>query len=283
MDEKKRGVNVSLDHSEPAFFTDNATVSHSSNKFVIDFSQTTPRFDTFESKQQQTFVIKHKTIVLDPQFAKIFSDILQQNIKRYEKNFGNIKITKEKKTKEKTEHTETESSKYIGWCNLDKNFIKKLQESTSISDIFEFVKEAVRKTINKSRAGLELGLAELGNAPQGFVGAYYIAGSNIIIMNETPLNRIQETNPKLTTPYIFSVLLHEYIHSLGYLDEETARQLSYEISYKIFGKENIITEISRDMRKFFPNFIYPEGAPPRIDKPVKLVKDFDKSSIRYIG
>jgi hypothetical protein len=28
--------------------------------------------------------------------------------------------------------------------------------------------------------------------------------------------------------------------------------------------------------------IYPEGA-PKIDAPVKLVKDFDKSSISYIG
>jgi len=113
MDDKKRGVNISLDHTEPAFFTDNATVSHSTNKFVIDFSQTTPRFDNFEEKHQQTFVIKHKTIVLDPQFAKIFSDILQQNIKIYEKNFGTIKLPKEKKKiKEKIE--KVEATRYIG-------------------------------------------------------------------------------------------------------------------------------------------------------------------------
>ena len=112
MDEKKKGVNVSLDHTEPAFFTDNVTVSHSSNKFVVDFSQTTPRFDTFEDKSQQTFVIKHKTIVLDPQFAKIFSDILGQNIKRYEKNFGSIKLPKEKKAKEKVE--KVDATRYIG-------------------------------------------------------------------------------------------------------------------------------------------------------------------------
>ena len=113
MDDKKKGVGVSLDHSEPAFFTDNVTVSHSPNKFVIDFSQTTPRFDNFEDKQQQTFVIKHKTIVLDPQFAKIFSDILQQNVNRYEKTFGSIKIPKEKKAKVKLEKTES-TTRYIG-------------------------------------------------------------------------------------------------------------------------------------------------------------------------
>jgi hypothetical protein len=113
MDDKKKGVNVSLEHNEPAFFTDNVTVSHSQNKFVIDFTQTTPRFDNFEGKYQQTFVIKHKTLVLDPQFAKIFLDILGQNVKRYEKNFGNIKIQKEKKEKEKLEKTES-TTRYIG-------------------------------------------------------------------------------------------------------------------------------------------------------------------------
>jgi hypothetical protein len=113
MDEKKKGVGVSLDHSEPAFFTDNVTVSHSASKFVIDFSQTTPRFDSFEDKHQQTFVIKHKTIMLDPQFAKIFLDILNQNVGRYEKTFGKIKIQKEKKAKEKIEKAES-TTRYIG-------------------------------------------------------------------------------------------------------------------------------------------------------------------------
>jgi len=112
MDEKKKGFNISIDHSEQAFFTDNVTVSHSSSKFVIDFSQTTPRFDNFEDKHQQTFVIKHKTLVLDPQFAKIFSDILQQNIKRYEKNFGAIKLPKQKISKEKVE--KVDATRYIG-------------------------------------------------------------------------------------------------------------------------------------------------------------------------
>lgn len=165
---------------------------------------------------------------------------------------------------------------------MDKNFINKLKESVSIPDIFEIVKEVVWKTIKRSRAGLELGLIELGNQPQGFLGAYYISGSNIIIMNETPLKRIQETNPNLLTPYIFSVLLHEYLHSLGYFNEELVKKLTYEISCEIFGSDSLMAEISRDMTKFFPNFIYPEGA-PRIDGPVKLVKDFDRSSIRYIG
>lgn len=166
--------------------------------------------------------------------------------------------------------------------NMDKTFVKKLKESNSIPDIFEIVKDVVWKTINRSRAGLDLGLIEMGNAPEGFLGAYYVSGSNIIVMNETPLKRIQETNPNLLVPYMFSVLLHEYLHSLGIFDENKVRKLTYGISSEIFGEDSVVTQIAKDMRKFFPNFIYPEGA-PQTNGPVKLVKDFDRSSIRYIG
>lgn len=165
---------------------------------------------------------------------------------------------------------------------MEKDFIKRLEEATSIPDIFEVVKESVWKIIRRSRAGLELGLIELGNRQEGLLGAFYVSGSNIIIMNETPLKRIQETNPNLLNPYIFSILLHEYLHSLGYFNEDIVKDITYKISCEVFGKDSVIAEISRDMTKFFPDIIYPVGA-PKIDGPVKLVKDFDKSSIRYIG
>jgi hypothetical protein len=113
MTEEKR-INVAIDHNEPAFFTDNVTVSHSPIKFVIDFSQTTPRFDGFQNKQQQTFVVKHKTLILDPQFAKIFLKVLQQNIEKYEKNFGNIKIVERKQVEKIEDIVEESSTRYIG-------------------------------------------------------------------------------------------------------------------------------------------------------------------------
>lgn len=137
---------------------------------------------------------------------------------------------------------------------MEKDFIKRLEEATSISDIFEIIKESVWKTIRKSRAGLELGLVELGNRPEGLLGAFYVSGSNIIIMNETPLKRIQETNPNLLTPYIFSILLHEYLHSLGFFNEDYVKSLTYQISCEIFGNNSIIAELSKDMTKFFSEY-----------------------------
>jgi len=165
---------------------------------------------------------------------------------------------------------------------MNKEFLDKINESTSIADLFEIVKEVVWNVARKSRAGLELGLVELGCQPQGLMGAFYVSGSNMIVMNQTPLRRIQETDPKLLNPYIFSILLHEYLHSLGYFDEEQVKAMTYEISKETFGEKSVITELSKDLKKFFPNIVYPEGS-PRIDGPVRKVKDFDRSSIRYIG
>jgi hypothetical protein len=165
---------------------------------------------------------------------------------------------------------------------MDRHFCNRLKAAETMPDIFEIVKEVVWDKMRKSRAGLDLGLMEMGNQPGGFIGGFYVSGSNIIMMNETPLKRIQETNPELLTPYIFSVLLHEYLHSLGFFDENQVRAMSHEICCRTFSPNNITTQITKDMKKFFPNFVYPEGA-PQVNGPVRLVPDFDRSSIRYIG
>lgn len=153
-------------------------------------------------------------------------------------------------------------------------------------EIFETVKEAVRKNEGRSRAGLMLGLQELGASLDGFVGAYYPISSNIIVVNKTPLRRIIQTNKKLLKPYIFHVLLHEYIHTLGFLDEYTTQKKTYEISRKQFGEKHIITQLSTNIKKFLPDIVYPLhgwSAPEDFQK-IELIQGFDKSStISYIN
>ncbi len=149
-----------------------------------------------------------------------------------------------------------------------------------IIDVFEVVKEVVRIREGRSRAGLMLGLQEMGASLDGFVGAYYPISSNIIVMNKTVLRRIKETNPKLMKPYTFHILLHEYIHSLGYLDEQTTRKKTYEISRDIFGEKHVVTRLSTDMKRYFPSLVYPiSGWAPQKEMPtIELVKGFDSSS-----
>jgi hypothetical protein len=115
--EKDKRVNISVDHSSPAFFSDNVTISHNQSKFIVDFSQTIPSFDNIGGSMQQSFIIKHNSVMIDPQFAKVFSDILQKNVKKYEKKFGKIKIPKDSEKKEEiteTEKTIDKATRYIG-------------------------------------------------------------------------------------------------------------------------------------------------------------------------
>ncbi|MEM5792840.1 MAG: DUF3467 domain-containing protein [Candidatus Aenigmatarchaeota archaeon] len=109
----KRKINVNIDHTEPAFFSDYLVVSHSPNKFILDFVQVTPRFDKIGDDMQQSLVMKHKTIMVDPPVAKNIMETLKDNIEKYEKNFGKIKYEKIK-TKGKEAEFVDENTRYIG-------------------------------------------------------------------------------------------------------------------------------------------------------------------------
>ena len=113
MDKRKR-INVKVDHGDHAFFSDNVTVSHNQSKFIVDFSQTIPSFDNVGGNMQQFFVIKHKAMMLDPPFAKIFLDLLKKNISKYEKKFGKIELPKKKRAKKKPILETEKSTRYIG-------------------------------------------------------------------------------------------------------------------------------------------------------------------------
>jgi len=163
---------------------------------------------------------------------------------------------------------------------MDQKQIFNEKVKPKLIDTFEEVKETVRKHEGRSRAGLMLGLQEIGSSLNGFIGAYYPVSSNIIVMNKTPLRRIIETNPKLLVPYGFHILLHEYIHSLGYLDEEVTRIKTYEISKKQFGEKHIITQLSKNIEQFFPNLTYPiyGWISPENIPPIEIIQGFDKSN-----
>jgi len=60
-------------------------------------------------------------------------------------------------------------------------------------------------------------------------------GFNFIVVNKIPLERIKKTRPGLLKPFAFHVLMHEYIHSPGYLDEQFVRQMVYDISRAVMG------------------------------------------------
>ncbi len=163
------------------------------------------------------------------------------------------------------------------------DYITRLDEAKSLADIFEVVKSLVLNRIGKSRGGLMLGMADLGNHPQGFFGGFFTVGSNVIVLNKIPLQRIRETRPELYKPYVFHVLLHEYIHSLGYLDESMVKSKVHQITREALGEEHLATQIAANTEGFIKHLAYPDIAWKPDDAGLELVKGFDRSSVSYIA
>ncbi len=102
-----------IDHSEEGFYSDSISVVYNPNKFILDFKQSTPKIDQIQGKNQQTIVVKHKTVLLDAKFAKIFLKTLKRALDGYEKKYGKIKVPKKKKKKEEQVVVSKDES-YIG-------------------------------------------------------------------------------------------------------------------------------------------------------------------------
>ncbi len=163
---------------------------------------------------------------------------------------------------------------------MKEEFRRKLGEAASFGEIFELVKKAVEKTLGLRRAGLELVLMDLPNN----VGAMHEVGSNMIIMNEALLEAfLQVARSKIeVNSYVFVILLHEYLHSLGYIDEEEVRLLVRRIVSEVLGEDHVTYHLASN--SLFE--LYPELqmiGPGRIGRDTKIIRDFDRGSTQYIG
>lgn len=163
------------------------------------------------------------------------------------------------------------------------DYAKQLDQARNLADLFELVKRGVSGVLGRTRAGLMLALADLGNHPQGFLGAFYPIATNVIVMNKVPLLRIQETNPELYKPYAFYVLLHEYLHSIGFIDETVCRDRAHSIVETLFGRDHLVTRISQDFTQFFPNLVFPDAAWQPQELRMEFVPNFDRGSASYFA
>lgn len=93
-------INANIDHNKiEAKYSDQAMISHNPFGFTIDFGQMIP---------QMRMVKITNRIAMSPQHAKAFVEALEENIKNYEKNFGEITLTNKMKI-------ESAQSKKIGF------------------------------------------------------------------------------------------------------------------------------------------------------------------------
>ncbi len=161
------------------------------------------------------------------------------------------------------------------------DLVERLNECPDFSCIFQLVKTAVEITMDKRRVGLMLGLTDLPN----YVGALHQLGSNFIIMNKRLLKKvIRSGNKKLINAYIFHVLLHEYIHSLGYMNEQEVQILTHAISEKVLGPDHSATKIARyGIGSVFSNISRLEHYQSKRIKDIEIIKDFETDNLNYFG
>ncbi|WP_455368185.1 hypothetical protein [[Eubacterium] cellulosolvens] len=168
---------------------------------------------------------------------------------------------KEKKVTEKTE------------ARLEDQFKK----CDGFSDIFELVKKVVKDSLNQYRVGLMLVLADL---PIN-VGAFHTLGSNTIVLNRILLRLFERYDSKYKKEFIFLILLHEYLHTLGYTNEADIRIISYKIVAETFGMEHPLTLIAEHGPFSLIQEISQHRIPDLEDEP-ELVRDLENVRQPYI-
>jgi len=162
------------------------------------------------------------------------------------------------------------------------DYKKSLETAKNFPDIFDLVKKVVKNYLNADQAGLLLGLSDLGAYGHSYLGAFYSFDANTIVINKRPLNKLKKTSPDLYNPYVFHVLLHEYIHSLGVVEEDQAKTLAYEITQKYFGKNHLATQIAFDLGKFLPNLTFGDDFEPPEDMSIEFISGIDRDNTNYI-
>jgi len=155
-----------------------------------------------------------------------------------------------------------------------------LSSAEGFDSIFEMVKKATEGRLGMHRAGLTLVLGDIPNN----VGAYHQMGSNAIVMNRNLLRiveKLSRTRSKRNS-YVFMILLHEYLHSLGYTNDRQVRNLGKQISDTYLGRKHIASEMAvRPLDQFFPDL--EKFSAFRDKREYQMVRRFDSSSTPYIG
>jgi hypothetical protein len=136
------------------------------------------------------------------------------------------------------------------------------------------------------RAGLTLGLADMGMYQGGFIGGMHFHPGTEIVMNKSPLRVILKSQTyEIVWAYTYHILLHEYIHSLGVIDEWQCRLDTKKVSKGIFKKADhpAIIMAENGIGYYIPNlkvtYIPPDRRPGGM--PIEYITGFDEESQTY--
>ena len=149
-----------------------------------------------------------------------------------------------------------------------------LEVPATYDSVFRVVRAAVRRVLGVERAGLGLALSDL---PPG-LGAFWQVAGNVIVLNEGLVEtmRVRASGPLELNSFVYVILAHEYLHSLGYLDERSVREVTARVTRSAFGAAHPATRMAEgDLWRLFPFLaLAPGGQGSR----VRIVPRFDLAS-----
>ena len=149
-----------------------------------------------------------------------------------------------------------------------------LDRTADFDAVFRVVRDAVHRVLGLERPGLGLGLSNLPPS----IGAYWQVTGNLIVLNEGLVEamRANATSPRELNSFVYVILAHEYLHSLGYLDEGSVREVTARVTRAAFGPDHPATRMSEgDLWRLYPFLAY---APGGDGQRIKVVRGFDLAS-----
>jgi len=155
----------------------------------------------------------------------------------------------------------------------------RLDRAQGFGDVWEIVKDCVKDSLGEHRVGMML---FLDNLPLQ-LGAYHPLGTNNIVLNRTLVQIVEAAtkSKRLVNAFVYSLLVHEYLHALGHIPEAEVRPLVYRVSRECFGEDHIVTRLAEKspwaLLRGVP--LSQVEAPRRV---MEIVRDFETSNQDYI-
>jgi hypothetical protein len=158
-------------------------------------------------------------------------------------------------------------------------YCSQLDRAEGYGEVWNVVKETVKTFLGKSRVGMMLFLDDLPLS----LGAYHPVGTNNIVLNRSLVELVAATTKsKLEiNAFTYTLLVHEYLHALGYLSEDEVRRLVLKVSRAYFGENHIATELARNGPWALLKGVQIDGL-AALKGSMEIVKNFERPNQDYI-
>ncbi|MFZ7137997.1 MAG: hypothetical protein ACOWW1_06220 [archaeon] len=158
-------------------------------------------------------------------------------------------------------------------------YCSRIESADGFKEVWEIVKQTVKTFLGRERQGMLLFLDDLPL----HLGAYHQLGTNNIVLNRSLLNIVETVtkSKKLVNAFVYSILTHEYLHSLGHVSETEVRALVYDISKHCFGEKHVVTSLAEKTPWSLLKGI-PLNEIQLSKNPMELIKDLEKPNHSYI-